>query len=918
MDELAVGQRWISETEPELGLGTLMAFDNRTVDIKFVTSGSIRKYSIRNAPLKRVIFKVGDKITDNQNNIFNIEKVEEENSLLVYISKDLKVKETDVSDNIGFTGAEDRLITGQTDENKIFDLRYRTLLMQNEYKKSDVRGFTGARVELLPHQLYIAQEVTKRDFPRVMLADEVGLGKTIEAGLIIHNLLNNERINRVLIVTPESLVNQWFVEMLRKFNISFNILDEEHCKELEESMSEDSNPFQEYQLVITSIDFLAKSPWHENQVVENNWDLLVVDEAHHLIWSPQKVSHEYEIIEELALISKGVLLLTATPEQMGIQSHFARLRLLDPDRFYDLEAFTMEVQDYEDVAQIASKIISDKDLSDSDLDIMSEYVTDTKVLANIKKNKKDILQSLIDQHGTGRVLFRNTRLAMHDFPKRILKSYPLKKQEINRDKWWKNDLRIETIAQILTDLKGEKVLLICKNKQTTLEIDEAIKEKISIKTALFHEGLSLIARDRNAAYFREKDGADILISSEIGSEGRNFQFSHNIILFDLPANPDLLEQRIGRLDRIGQKYDISIHVPFILNTEQNILFDLYHSGLNAFEEHIKGANLVLANFKVEIKDLLEDTENYDSKKNTELINKIADYRKVINSELENGKDKLLEINSFNPDIGNQMVEKIKDKDQSPDLDEYMEDLFEHFGINYEDLDDRVYKVTPSDNMFVETFPGLSADGVTVTYDRKTALEREDYKFLTFENPMVTGAIDMLLSSEKGNAVVGKIISDKNYLIMETIFVLECISKSELQADRFLPPTPIRVTINGDLKEENINYDFVNKNIIETRPEVVFEKNGLSQEKITLMIQKSNEFAGYKAIDIIKKSQKDMIDLLAYEAKRLIDLKLINPNVSDDEIEFAKDRIKALNKAIEKSRLRLDSIRIIEVEKKFIK
>ena len=103
---------------------------------------------------------------------------------------------------------------------------------------------------------------------------------------------------------------------------------------------------------------------------------------------------------------------------------------------------------------------------------------------------------------------------------------------------------------------------------------DLVRSKINVKTTLFHEGLSLIARDRNAAYFAEDDGARVLFCSEIGSEGRNFQFAHHLVLFDLPLNPDLLEQRIGRLDRIGQQADIKIYIPYIQDSGQEVLFKI--------------------------------------------------------------------------------------------------------------------------------------------------------------------------------------------------------------------------------------------------------------------------------------------------------------------------------------------------------
>ena len=183
-------------------------------------------------------------------------------------------------------------------------------------RKSPVRGFLGGRIDLIPHQLYIAQEVANRHAARVMLSDEVGLGKTIEACLILHRLLLSGRANRILVLVPESLVHQWFVEMLRRFNVWLHIFDAERCASIEAG-EPGANPFLDDQLVLTSIGFLAADPRRSAQAVAAGWDVLVVDEAHHLEWSEASPSRAYQVVEELSRKSEGLLLLTATPEQLG-------------------------------------------------------------------------------------------------------------------------------------------------------------------------------------------------------------------------------------------------------------------------------------------------------------------------------------------------------------------------------------------------------------------------------------------------------------------------------------------------------------------------------------------------------------------------------------------------------------------------
>ena len=162
-------------------------------------------------------------------------------------------------------------------------------------RRSPVRGLAGARMDLIPHQLFIADEVANRPQPRVLLADQVGLGKTIEACLILHRLILTGRAERVLILVPEPLVHQWFVELLRRFQLSFSLFDEERCEAIEYG-DPGCNPFLDSQWVLAAVDFLADNEQRAAQVLEAGWDVLVVDEAHHLEWSPEAAGPAYEMV----------------------------------------------------------------------------------------------------------------------------------------------------------------------------------------------------------------------------------------------------------------------------------------------------------------------------------------------------------------------------------------------------------------------------------------------------------------------------------------------------------------------------------------------------------------------------------------------------------------------------------------------
>ena len=267
MNTFAIGQRWISEPEPELGLGTVMETGDGRVQMLYPATGEVRVYTAENAPLRRVTFRVGESIEDHEGNNRTIESIDEVDSVLTYRGTDWELPEAQLNDRLSVHGPMDRLRGGHVDDAALFALRRNALEMMHHWRQSPVRGFVGGRIDLIPHQLYIAKEVGDRLAPRVLLADEVGLGKTIEAGLILHRLLVTGRAKRVLILVPDSLVHQWFVELLRKFNLWAHIFDEERCAAIEKGLP-DENPFLDDQLVLCSIDFLAAHPERAEQAKE--------------------------------------------------------------------------------------------------------------------------------------------------------------------------------------------------------------------------------------------------------------------------------------------------------------------------------------------------------------------------------------------------------------------------------------------------------------------------------------------------------------------------------------------------------------------------------------------------------------------------------------------------------------------------
>ncbi|MDB6040157.1 MAG: SNF2-related protein, partial [Verrucomicrobiales bacterium] len=440
MQVFAIGQRWVSESEPELGLGLIHNVNDLRVDVLFPATHEKRQYAIDNTPLKRVRFKPGD-VINTPHGAFPVDEVLSNGRILSYRSAGTILPEAEISGSAAAVTPLDRLLAGDIDETRLFSLRLRTLEMQQKILQSPARGFVGARVDLIPHQLYIAHEGASRRAPRLLLADEVGLGKTIEAGLILHRLLLTGRAQRILILVPEPLVNQWFVEMLRKFNLWFSIYDEERCKALEAN-NPDSNPFLDDQLIICGMDVLGASDKRVSQAENADWDLLVVDEAHHLEWAPNDPSPEYRAAEAIAGKASGILLLTATPDQSAahhgsskelLQGHFARLRLLDPARYFDFEVFTRETAAFSALSDMADRVKRGEPLDKKQLINLAQLIPlddSTRVHLQTRTTPNDLVRArvideILDRHGPGRVTFRNTRAGIGGFPKRVPRPVPL-------------------------------------------------------------------------------------------------------------------------------------------------------------------------------------------------------------------------------------------------------------------------------------------------------------------------------------------------------------------------------------------------------------------------------------------------------------------------------------------------------------
>lgn len=946
MLEFVVGQRWVSETEPELGLGTVVDRVEDRVRLRFTGADEERQYAVERAPLRRVVFGPGDRVTLTDGTVREVTAVKEVGGLRVYTNAGgISFGEDVLADDTQGASPEGRLGLGDADPQRQFELRVAALEHRHRRRRSPVRGFLGGRMDLIPHQLYIAREVAGRWRPRVLLADEVGLGKTVEAGLILHRLLVTGRISRALVVVPESLVHQWFIELRRRFNLWFHLFDEARCAAIEAGDPE-GNPFHDEQLILCGLPLLM-NPSRSRMAAAAGWDMVVVDEAHHLGWSPDQVSPEYRAVELLSRSSQGLLLLTATPEQLGVGSHFARLRLLDPARYPDLERFLKEAEAFGEVAKVAEALLAGRGLRPAEQRRLHRVLQAEPIAiqARLERHaagdaeaRAGLVQDLLDRHGTGRVVFRNTRSAMQGFPRRVPCPVPLEAPgdlagfldrlaaEFDADGGTggtstpgpamdPRDPRVRWLATLLREHPEDKVLLIGRSRAKIESLDRALRANITVPTAVFHEGLDLVQRDRQAAWFADPEGARILLASEIGSEGRNFQFAHRLVLLDLPLDPELIEQRIGRLDRIGQKADIQIHVPYVRCSPQEVLFRWFHDGLDAFGHPQVAGRELRDRLGAEVRDLALDFHETHETRRPELealIRRTRTLRRKLESELEKGRDRLLEMHSYRPEPARVVAEAVRATDGEPELEAFLLEVWDHLGVAVEDLGPRTYRLGGEDGGH-EALPGLPPGGCVATFDRNLALGREEVAFLTWDHPMVLGALDAVLGGREGTcAVVAWEGSASRGLWLEMVYVLECVAPPALQLDRFLPATPVRVMVDVIQGREVSDLAMAAWRGARLRdvPARDWVDTVAMRHALPGWVEIGQAAAEVRARGVTAEARGAMDAQLGHELERLRALAAVNPSVGPEELEGLEGQRVDLARHLDQARLRLDAVRLV--------
>ena len=629
---LVLGSRLTHRFNPELGAGEVVKIEDRTLVVRFPDSGTVLRLASNTDALTPFVLAEGTRARHVPTDTSVIIQSVDQSGEFVTLLDGTIVEEHELWPEPPADRLVERLAAGKIDRLERFGLRVDALAL-NQLREADGLGsFLGGRIQLFPHQLYAAERATaaldEGNPVRWLLADEVGLGKTVEACLILNHLLRRGKASRPLVVAPETLTVQWLGELWRKYHRVFVLLDDKRLEDVEKEFGSDFNPFDAYDRVVISHEKLASSPRLVEQIIESEIDSLIVDEAHHLKRpSGHPGNPLYRAIEPLCGPEKHVLLLTATPLEDDAHGFFRLLQLLRPEIFTEDRSFDdvlTEMLDKRQKLPACTSATRREDIGGLPPRVAQRIELDSGAASA----EAELVQALstLQETAPGDNPAADKRLA--ELTRRALRSQAALLSALNQkelakldgttdvkagfkghlDHTAKQDARLVWLAEQLPSWhkSGDKTLLFVADRPTLEWLKGEIESRGLPRVAVFHEDLSPKQRDIGVAQFRLKDGPSLLISTESGGEGRNFEFCTRLVLFDLPWDPMVVEQRIGRLDRIGRDRDVEVLYFRPSSGLSAVVAELYERlesferPLGAFEKELASVETAIEQLAVEV------------------------------------------------------------------------------------------------------------------------------------------------------------------------------------------------------------------------------------------------------------------------------------------------------------------------------
>jgi ATP-dependent helicase HepA len=599
--------------------------------------------------------------------------------------------------------------------------------------------FLGGRVRLFPHQLHVAERASATDPVRWLLADEVGLGKTVEAALILNRLVHAGRVDRCLVVAPDSLTVQWLGELWRKYHQVFTLLDAPRLADVARDFGDGFNPFDVHRRAVIALETLVERTELTQQAVRAGIDLLVVDEAQRLRRPPGHPGEPaWRAVAPIAALGRHVLLLSATPLEHDAHSFFRLLQLLRPEDYPEGVDFEARLAQGTPLAPCTSSTRR------ADIGGLPPRVGVSVALDRAKGSPlRHAVEAAVRSAPAPNPVARRQKI---DRIRRALASGAALSAVLGREDralrqqaqaMDAGDPRVEWLLAHATRWREakEKTLVFVAHRETLEMLRTALSHGAQLATGVFHEDLPSARRDLEVARFREHGGPSLLISTECGGEGRNFEFCRRLVLFDLPWNPATVEQRIGRLDRIGRRIPVEI---VYFRPPDGVAVDVVrlHEAVGVFREPTAGLDPQLAHLEAAVEGIALDPAASLSADDVEML--LAPTQ-AARTRIQDAAYQQLHHDPYRPEMAASLLARVP-----RELDELNQQVVvtacARLGFTVERTrGEGGFAIEFGPGALVDSLPGVSAGSTWVgTFDREEAVEDEGLDFFASGHPLVEG------------------------------------------------------------------------------------------------------------------------------------------------------------------------------------
>ncbi len=767
------GDRLVHRYNSDLGPGRVIDSSNRRLLVEFPDSGQILAFGANSDALTALEIAAGSQArVETTGEVVTVEATTHSGMVRLTDGRQLALEELwplpEANQPI------DALARGEVGAWEDFINRLDGLRLERLRQADGLGSFLGGRIRLFPHQLYVAERACRwrpknssEDPPpktqppvRWLLADEVGLGKTVEACLIMNRLIHTGRAERTLVVAPDALTVQWLGELWRKHHQIFVLLDDQRLKDVEREHGRGFNPFEVYRRAIVGLDQLIARRRLSEQAAEAGIDLLVVDEAHHLKRPPSHPGNPaYRAIQPIAAQGRSVLLLTATPLEDDAHGFFRLLQLLQPEELPE-DSFEQRLRRRlplpacasatrrADVGGLPPRVPKAVELT---------RPTDTQGWKLLEKLER--LERARPAAGVGAPwrkadrVFRSLASPAALSPL-IAGDGPTQLVERARDA----DPRLPWLVQA-TDRwqrRGEKTLIFVAHRETLDLLKATLERGGRLRAGIFHEELSVKRRDLEVAQFRLDDGPSLLISTECGGEGRNFEFCHRLVLFDLPWNPAVIEQRIGRLDRIGRDRPTEIVYFRPPGGLGRAIVRLYEK-IGLFSEPLGGLERELRHIAREIeREALKDSAEIPR----DAFDAVLEEAREATQRVREAAYHELLREPYRAEMAAGILARVP-----AELEVLNEDVVvraaARFGFEIEEQSGpRSWMIEHGAQALVDHLPGVPEGSRYLgTFDRATGVAQETIDFFAAGHPLVDGILAELEDGERGRVALLQVPGD---------------------------------------------------------------------------------------------------------------------------------------------------------------